>query len=115
VPGLACEADVVFPSEKLAVFLDGCFWHSCPVHATRPHSNADFWARKLDRTRDRDRANDRALSAAGWQVQRVWEHVSVDSEVRSIQERLTEIRLANNHGATGRPQREEDGMGIPAS
>lgn len=93
VAGLACEADIVFPADRLAVFLDGCFWHGCPIHATRPRANADFWSRKLDRNRDRDLATDEALLAAGWYVHRVWEHVAMDDAVESIRSRLAEIRL----------------------
>jgi DNA mismatch endonuclease (patch repair protein) len=90
-PGLACEADVVFPSAKLAIFIDGCFWHGCPTHGSRPRLNSDFWTRKLDRNRERDRANDEALVAAGWNVHRIWEHVRVDDAVTEVQDRLARL------------------------
>ncbi len=66
--------DVVFTRACVAVFVDGCYWHSCPEHATSPRSNAEYWLPKLARNVERDRANDAALAAAGWRVVRVWEH-----------------------------------------
>ncbi len=66
--------DVVFTRVRVAVFVDGCYWHSCPEHATSPRSNAGYWLPKLARNVERDRANDAALAAAGWRVVRVWEH-----------------------------------------
>ncbi|MBF6188347.1 MULTISPECIES: very short patch repair endonuclease [Nocardia] len=68
------RADVVFPRRKLAVYVDGCFWHRCPQHATDPKNNGRWWADKLAGNVARDRATDEALRAAGWQVVRVWEH-----------------------------------------
>lgn len=66
--------DVAYRREKLAVFLDGCFWHGCPRHYRKPKSNREFWERKLRRTRARDRENRDALEAKGWTVVRLWEH-----------------------------------------
>lgn len=74
VPGLRSRADIVFGSARIAVYVDGCFWHSCPEHGTRPQANAEWWARKLDRNRERDRETDRVLREHGWQVVRIWEH-----------------------------------------
>ncbi|WP_067845839.1 very short patch repair endonuclease [Nocardia lijiangensis] len=68
------RADVVFPRRKVAVYVDGCFWHSCPDHATSPKNNAEWWAAKLAGNVARDRATDATLDAAGWQVVRIWEH-----------------------------------------
>lgn len=68
------RADLVFPRRKIAVYVDGCFWHSCPQHATRPKNNADWWADKLAGNVRRDRDTDERLAAAGWTVIRVWEH-----------------------------------------
>src|SRR3954452_13192170 len=67
-------ADLVFPTAKVAVFLDGCFWHGCPEHHTVAATNAKFWADKVDGNRARDRDTDRRLEAAGWSSVRVWEH-----------------------------------------
>ncbi|MGM7420847.1 very short patch repair endonuclease [Cellulosimicrobium sp. CpK407] len=68
------RADIVFTRAKVAVFIDGCFWHSCPQHATRPKANAAWWAEKLARNVARDRQTDSDLRSAGWRVVRVWEH-----------------------------------------
>ena len=67
-------ADLVFSKARVAVFLDGCFWHGCPDHHTVAATNAGFWAEKVESTRSRDRDTDRRLAAAGWTSLRVWEH-----------------------------------------
>ncbi|WGX99438.1 very short patch repair endonuclease [Nocardioides sp. L-11A] len=69
--------DIVFTKPKVAVFVDGCYWHSCPEHGTQPKSNADYWRPKLARNVERDREHDAALREAGWTVVRIWEHVPV--------------------------------------
>ena len=66
--------DFVFPTARLAVFVDGCFWHGCPVHGSVPASNREFWASKLDRNKDRDKIVGRELGKAGWRILRVWQH-----------------------------------------
>jgi len=68
------EADVVFGPAKVAVFVDGCFWHGCPAHATWPKNNADVWRTKIEGNRRRDQDTDRRLASAGWMSVRVWEH-----------------------------------------
>jgi DNA mismatch endonuclease (patch repair protein) len=65
---------VALVRHRVAVFVDGCFWHCCPEHGTRPRSNSDYWRAKLERNRQRDAATSELLQAAGWQVVRVWEH-----------------------------------------
>jgi len=72
--GIRRQADIVFTRAKVAVFVDGCFWHRCPQHGTEPKANAAWWKVKLDRNVDRDRETDQVLTAAGWTVIRVWEH-----------------------------------------
>jgi DNA mismatch endonuclease (patch repair protein) len=67
-------ADLVFPRAKVAVFLDGCFWHGCPEHHTVAATNAGFWARKVAANRARDQDTDSRLADAGWASIRVWEH-----------------------------------------
>lgn len=74
LPQLRSEADILFGPARVVVYVDGCFWHGCPVHATWPASNSDWWRAKIERNRERDRATDVVLAAAGWTVVRVWEH-----------------------------------------
>ena len=66
--------DIVFVGAKLAVFVDGCFWHGCPLHFTMPKNNREFWERKLRRNRERDAESTQNLEADGWRVLRLWEH-----------------------------------------
>ena len=66
--------DFVFPAARLAVFVDGCFWHGCPIHGSIPTSNRAFWARKLDLNKKRDKLVCRRLNASGWRVLRFWQH-----------------------------------------
>ena len=66
--------DLTIASRKLAVFVDGCFWHGCPFHYSEPATNVDFWRRKLSRNQERDGAVGRALESMGWSVRRLWEH-----------------------------------------
>jgi DNA mismatch endonuclease (patch repair protein) len=68
------KADLVFRRVKVAVYVDGCFWHGCPTHATWPKQNAEFWRDKIETNRRRDAETDRLLAEAGWAVVRVWEH-----------------------------------------
>jgi DNA mismatch endonuclease (patch repair protein) len=74
IKGLRRTADLVFTRAKVAVFLDGCFWHGCPEHHTVALTNAQFWADKVESNRARDRDTERRLSEAGWTTVRVWEH-----------------------------------------
>src|SRR4051812_42254970 len=76
VPNRTVRPDVVFTRRRLAVFVDGCFWHRCPIHGNQPRQNTDYWQPKLERNVRRDRAVDQALAQAGWHVVRVWEHES---------------------------------------
>lgn len=82
--GVRRRADVVFRSAKVAVFVDGCFWHSCPVHATRPMANREWWARKLEQNRQRDMDTSQLLDDAGWHVIRVWEHEDMQGAAARI-------------------------------
>lgn len=79
LPARIVRPDVVFPRARVAVFIDGCFWHVCPEHGTQPRRNEAYWAPKLRRNVERDRAVDAALTQAGWHVARFWEHERVDA------------------------------------
>lgn len=74
IKGVRRTADVLFTRAKIAVFVDGCFWHGCPQHHTVAKTNAEFWAEKVAGNRRRDRDTDRLLAEHGWLVIRVWEH-----------------------------------------
>lgn len=67
-------ADVAFIGPRVAVFVDGCFWHGCPQHATWPKQNAEFWRAKILANQQRDRDTDERLRAEGWKIVRAWEH-----------------------------------------
>jgi DNA mismatch endonuclease (patch repair protein) len=85
LPGLRTRADLVFVSARVAVFVDGCFWHGCPEHRTWPQANAEWWRRKLEGNVERDRRIDAALEQAGWVVVRVWEHEPADAAADRIE------------------------------
>jgi DNA mismatch endonuclease (patch repair protein) len=68
------KPDFIFPKARLAVFVDGCFWHGCPKHGTRPKSNRSYWHRKLSRNKPRDKLVNRELQKLGWRVFRIWQH-----------------------------------------
>lgn len=87
-PPLRVRADIVFTRRRLAVFIDGCFWHGCPLHATSPKANSDYWGPKLAGNIRRDRATDVALSQAGWTVLRYWEHQDPAEIVSDLTDRL---------------------------
>jgi DNA mismatch endonuclease, patch repair protein len=76
--------DIAFTARRVAVFVDGCFWHCCPQHGTQPAANTWYWEPKLAGNVARDRAADAALAAAGWRVVRVWEHESLEAAVAAV-------------------------------
>lgn len=78
LPGMRRRADLVFGPSKVAVFVDGCFWHSCPQHATVPKNNQEWWIEKLQTNVRRDRDTDQQLHEAGWRVIRIWEHEDME-------------------------------------
>ena len=85
VPGTRRRADVAFPSLKIAVMVDGCFWHACPMHATWPKSNAVWWREKILGNQKRDRDTDTRLEREGWRVLRFWEHEDPLSAAKRVQ------------------------------
>jgi DNA mismatch endonuclease (patch repair protein) len=76
--------DIVFTRQRVAVFVDGCFWHGCTDHGTTPRSNTSYWGPKLARNAERDATTDRALRDAGWTVVRVWEHEPVEQAAAAV-------------------------------
>jgi len=84
--------DIVFTRFRLAVFLDGCFWHSCPAHGQPPKTNNEYWIPKLERNAERDREQTRLLQQAGWSVVRIWEHVSLGEAVLEVARALCAAR-----------------------
>jgi DNA mismatch endonuclease (patch repair protein) len=91
LPGLRRRADIVFGPARLAVYVDGCFWHSCPVHGTSPRTNSSYWEPKLRRNRERDAETDRVLSEAGWTVLRAWEHETPEGVAARVEQVLREL------------------------
>lgn len=87
--GVRVRPDIVFTARKVAVFVDGCFWHVCPEHGRQPTTNEWYWTPKLRRNMERDRTVSDALRKAGWHVVRVWEHepleVAVDTVTAALQ------------------------------
>ena len=93
VPGLPRRrVDVLFRRERVAVFVDGCFWHGCPEHGTSPTANAEWWRSKIDANRERDRDTDERLAELGWLPIRCWEHESPESAADRIEGVLRERR-----------------------
>lgn len=99
VAGTRRRADILFVTAKVAVFVDGCFWHSCPKHRTRPKANAAWWAAKLAQNRRRDAETNRRLLKAGWRVERIWEHetpsAAADRIVKIVRYRQSGPRRAH--------------------
>jgi len=85
LPELRCRPDVVFTRARVAVFVDGCFWHRCPEHGAVPVANAEYWLPKLEANVARDRRADAALAAAGWTVMRFWEHANPRQSAAAIE------------------------------
>jgi DNA mismatch endonuclease (patch repair protein) len=84
--------DIAFTRAKVAVFVDGCFWHGCPEHGTQPRANADWWSQKLAANQARDADTTALLEAAGWAVVRVWEHSEPAEAAQLVGERVRERR-----------------------
>lgn len=89
------RADIVFTRAKIAVYIDGCFWHGCPDHETSPARNSDYWLPKLQRNKARDLETTRMLTDAGWTVLRFWEHEPANAVADSIQQAVADATLTN--------------------
>ena len=95
------SADLVFTRAKVAVFVDGCFWHQCPEHFRMPSTNTDYWAAKIAGNQSRDHETDQLLRDAGWEVARVWEHETT-ADAASLVEGLVTARRTPPRAAVGR-------------
>lgn len=98
IAGVPCRADIVFPRARVAVFVDGCFWHACPEHGNLPRANEEWWRAKLDVNVARDRRTDETLSAKGWHVIRIWEHETLDTAVERV---ITAVDQPGGAGSAG--------------
>jgi DNA mismatch endonuclease (patch repair protein) len=103
LPGLRRTADMVFRPAKVAVFIDGCYWHGCPEHYIPPRTNPGYWSQKVAGNMARDRDTDRRLTEAGWEVLRFWEHESPEECASAVlrvvlerRRRLLERKLGSN-------------------
>ena len=86
------RADIVFTRRKIAIFIDGCFWHGCPLHYVQPRTNSQYWLPKIERNIERDLENTHRLEDAGWTVVRFWEHddpAEVADSVGALVDRLS--------------------------
>jgi DNA mismatch endonuclease, patch repair protein len=90
--------DIVLKKHRLAIFVDGCFWHSCPDHGVRPRTNADFWKQKLKKNTMRDKKVNTLLLAENWRVLRFWEH-EVENDLKGVVARV-EKALRQKQGKT---------------
>lgn len=99
---LTGKPDFVFPRQKVVVFVDGCFWHGCPFHATWPKNNAEFWRMKIVGNQKRDRIVTRSLRKAGWRVVRIWEHaLTRKHEARTVARLRHLVEGCNDGPVTG--------------
>jgi DNA mismatch endonuclease (patch repair protein) len=101
--GKRVRPDIAFTARKVAVFVDGCFWHACPEHGSKPKANEWYWSPKLIKNVERDRINDAALILAGWIVVRLWEHVPLDEAIATVVTALGASREPGQPPEPGQP------------
>ena len=94
-------ADVAFPRLKIAIFVDGCFWHGCPLHASWPKQNAEFWRQKIESNRLRDVDTNERLRCMGWTVLRFWEHESPAGAAEAVAQVVTMASSKNKASSAG--------------
>jgi DNA mismatch endonuclease (patch repair protein) len=104
VGGATVRVDIAFTKARLAVFVDGCFWHACPSHGRIPKANSGYWPFKLARNHARDTANRRSLESDGWRVVRIWEHVPPEQAADIVVQALSNRRLAPAGETVKRPR-----------
>lgn len=97
--GTRRRADVVFPALRLAVFVDGCFWHGCELHSRPTKTNSDWWKRKIAVNKTRDQETSARLTQQGWTVVRVWEHEEPEAAADRVEATLLDTRAARATGA----------------
>lgn len=103
VPGMPRRSiDVAFPKKRIAVFVDGCFWHGCPEHGTESRTNTEYWLPKLERNRARDAETEHHLRQFGWTVLRVWEHESSNAAVDRVIATIQVQQGLSNTGPVGK-------------
>jgi DNA mismatch endonuclease (patch repair protein) len=107
IDGRRIRPDIVFTKQRVAVFVDGCFWHCCPIHGRRPSDPTGYWTAKLDRNVDRDVSVTASLEVSDWRVVRVWEHESLSEATAAVADALagrypTDPTLINT--VTGKPR-----------
>lgn len=88
ISSMKCKADILFRSQRLCIFVDGCFWHGCQKHFECPKTNSSWWNEKLEATRNRDRTQTALLRTAGWNVVRIWEHEITPKKVSSVVKKI---------------------------
>jgi DNA mismatch endonuclease (patch repair protein) len=102
LPGLRRRADLVFPTARVAVFVDGCYWHGCAEHGRTPATNTEWWVEKLARNKERDADTDRRLREEGWVSLRFWEHTDPGSAAETVS-RVVRSRHPGQRPAPGAP------------
>ena len=90
--GLPGRPDIAFTRTRLAIFVDGCFWHMCPLHSSMPKNNAEWWQQKLSRNVQRDKEKDDLLISLGWRVLHVWEHEDTVNAADSVEALWSHLR-----------------------
>lgn len=110
IPSSRRRADLLFPTQRVAVYVDGCYWHGCPVHGTWPKANAEWWREKIYGNRTRDRDTDRMLHEAGWTSVRIWEHEAVDEAAKRV---LLALGASAPPAAPGRSRSERGLLTLP--
>lgn len=95
LPQMRRRADIAFPRLRVAVFVDGCFWHACPAHRTSPTANAGWWLEKIAANVARDRDTDIRLRAIHWRPVRIWEHEDVDEAIAAVQRAIVDAERSS--------------------
>lgn len=98
------KPDLVFIGAKVAVFIDGCFWHACPIHGQEPKTNTGFWSEKLSKNKLRDQKVNTGLAELGWTVVRFWEHELKDDAERCVSDLVKIVKDRMSNGTSTSPK-----------